>query len=89
MHNSLYLLGLRCRDKVTGMEGIVTSITFDLYGCIQAILHPGLDSDGKVSETFWFDQNRLEIVNDNPVMDRPDFGFDKGPAERPKCMRTV
>jgi hypothetical protein len=43
----LLLLGYRVRDKVTGMTGVVSSISFDLYGCVQAIVNRGLDKDGK------------------------------------------
>lgn len=59
----LNLLGLRVRDRVSGFEGVVASVCFDLYGCIQAIVHPGLQSDGKLGDQSWFDVNRLEIVS--------------------------
>ena len=55
----LSLLGKRVKDKVTGLEGVVTSVGFDLYGCIQVIIHPGLDSSGKLQDPHWFDIARL------------------------------
>jgi hypothetical protein len=85
----LNLLGLRVRDRVSGFEGVVASVCFDLYGCIQAIVHPGLQADGKLGDQSWFDVNRLEIVSDAPVMNRPNFEFgevakgNKGAAEKP------
>lgn len=85
----LELLGMPCKDRVTGMTGVVTSIGFDLYGCVQAIVHPGLDEKGGLKETLWFDIARLEITGDEPVMDRPNFEYGyvaegkKGPAEKP------
>ena len=33
----LELLGQKVEDKVTGFRGVVTTISFDLYGCIQAV----------------------------------------------------
>lgn len=86
----LNLLGHRVKDKVTGFSGIVTSVTFDLYGCIQGLVHPGLDTVGKFVEQVWFDFNRLEILDGTPVMPNPfsidptDFAL-KGPAEKPKA----
>jgi len=82
-------LGLKVRDRVTGMEGVITSVSFDLYGCIQAVLHPGLDKEGKLRDPLWFDVTRLETLDPTPVMSIPDFGTGpvseglKGPAEKP------
>lgn len=67
------LLGLRVRDKVTGFEGVVTTVGFELYGCVQAVVHPGLDKDGKARDSTWFDVSRLTILSDTPVMDVPNF----------------
>ncbi len=83
------LLGLRVEDRVTKFKGVVASVSFDLYGCIQAMINPGTDKDGKLQDQVWFDVNRLEILSKKPVMDRPDFSFapildaKKGPAEKP------
>ena len=88
------LLGFKVKDRVTGFSGVVTSIGFDLYGCIQAIVHPGLDKDNKFLDSHWLDINRLEIISDKPVMPVPNFSFgpisegDKGPAEKPKFTRA-
>lgn len=85
----LSLLGKRVRDKVTGKEGVVASVGFDLYGCIQAIVNPGMEKDGKLGDSIWFDVSRLEIKSDIPVMDPPNYIFGpvaeglKGPAEKP------
>ena len=93
MNEHLKLLGLRVRDKITKMEGVVTCVSFDLYGCIQALVHPGLDKDGKPREVFWYDVSRLKILSTAPVIDVPDFGDDgrisrgmkgaAGPSEKP------
>lgn len=69
----LSLLGLSVRDRVTGMEGIVTSISFDLYGCIQALINTGLDEKGEFKPQNWFDIRRMEVLSEDPVMEQPDF----------------
>ena len=85
----LSLLGFPCKDRVTGLTGIITNIGFDLYGCVQAIVHPGMSGDGKLQDTIWFDIARLEITGNSPVMDQPNFEYGhvaegkKGPSEKP------
>lgn len=95
LKKNLDLLGLRVLDRVTGAKGVVTSVGFDLYGCIQAVVNPGLDKDGKAAESHWYDVSRLEVVSDKPVMPRPQFEWTpetvsagrKGPAERPAFLK--
>lgn len=87
------LLGKTARDRVTGFSGTVSSVSFDLYGCIQAALTPPLDKDGNLVDGRWFDINRLEVTNENRVMplptwEGPKFGatpqtHTHGPADKP------
>jgi len=90
----LEMLGMPCKDRVTGMEGVITAITFDLYGCIQAIVHPGIDKNGILKDTLWFDVARLEITSSTPVMECPNFNYGavaegkKGPSEKPRMMKA-
>ncbi len=88
------LLGLRVEDRVTGMKGVVASISFDLYGCVQAIVNPGLGKDGKLSDQIWFDVSRLKVLDKKPVMQVPDFEYGpqaeglQGAAEKPKTWKA-
>ena len=90
----LALLGLRVEDRVTGCTGVVTSIGFDLYGCIQAIVHPGMGNDQKMRESLWFDISRLKVLSTDPVVTPPDYDFGdvaegkKGPAEKPSAFKN-
>ena len=96
LQKHLDLLGMRVVDRVTGARGVVASITFDLYGCIQAVVNPGLGKDGKPMESAWFDVQRLEVTSNKPVMPRPEFEWTpkvvaagwKGPAERPPLNKA-
>lgn len=89
----LSLLGLKAEDKVTGFKGIIASVSFDLYGCVQAIVNPGMDSSGKLGEPYWFDVNRLKILDETPVMDLPNFeegpqaDGKQGAAEKPRSNK--
>lgn len=90
----LNLLGLHVEDRVSGFKGVVTSISFDLYGCVQAIVHPGLDTDKNLGEQQWLDVARLRVTKLKPVMPRPDFEYGdaakgkKGPAEKPAFIKV-
>lgn len=93
----LELLGLKVRDKVTGLIGVVSCISYDLYGCIQAVVSPVADIEkGSVPEGRWFDVARLEVLDPTPVMEIPGGRFTvtrsaspepstdrPGPAEKP------
>lgn len=91
----LGLLGMRVKDRVTGFEGVVSSVSFDLYGCIQAVVTPAAGEKGKLEDSRWFDVQRLEIVAKEPVMAKPEFDYSpadiaagkKGPAEKPTSPR--
>jgi hypothetical protein len=67
------LLGYPVVDKVTGFTGIVTSVSFDLYGCVQVIVSPPIDKDGKRPEAHWFDEKRLRVTSEERVMPMPCF----------------
>ena len=73
VEESISLLGFKAQDKVTGFAGVVTSISFDLFGCIQAIVLPPVDKDGNDQEGRWYDIARLDILEEKRVMDCPKF----------------
>ena len=89
----LALLGFRAEDKVTGYKGVISNISFDLYGCVQTVLSPPVDKDGKKTSGEWFDIARLKITSKKPVMDVPDFDFGaqaegkQGASEKPMCSK--
>lgn len=67
-------LGHTAVDKVSGISGVIDSICFDLYGCVQASLRPqGADKDGNPYKGYWYDISRMRITSDEPVMQQPDF----------------
>jgi hypothetical protein len=84
----LQLMGLPMKDRVTGFVGVVSSICFDVYGCIQAVLAPPMNDKGELPDSRYFDVKRL-VANWDRVM--PVFEFDKPPgkeagaAEKPRA----
>lgn len=87
-HVFLDLLGKTAKDRVTGFSGVVASVSFDLYGCVQVVLSPPIDKDGKLPDGRWFDVNRVLVTDENRVMPLPKWGatpqtHDHGPADKP------
>lgn len=85
------LLGSKGKDRITKQDGVISSISFDLYGCIQVLLTPLKVKNGmEIKSHGWFDLNRIEITKGKKVMEHPSFEtkYDTfndvgGPAEKP------
>lgn len=73
--DAISLLGRPARDKVTDFAGIVSSVSFDLYGCVQVALTPRQQgASAEVKHGAWFDIGRLDVDYDaERVMPVPDF----------------
>ena len=85
--SALKTLGLKGRDRITNFEGVITTVGFDLYGCVQVVLNPGLDKDFKLRESLWFDFKRIDVSTER-AMDAPAFaatqaGREIGAGEKP------
>lgn len=66
--------GIKVRDKITGFEGIVTGYVEYITGCNQALLAPRVDGSGALREPHWFDEQRLEVLDDTPIeIDNGDY----------------
>jgi hypothetical protein len=84
------LLGCKGKDIITDFKGIITSVCFDLYGCIQVILTHKVDKDGKEVDSRWLDINRIKVLDKRLVMQMPDLKNKyaaildvNGPADKP------
>lgn len=82
MKQYLDILGLAVLDRVTGFEGIATSVSFDLYGCVQVVVVPKKNEENK-AEGKWFDHKRLLITGTDPIMDVPTFTMVPGGQSLP------
>jgi hypothetical protein len=56
--------GKKAKDKITGFAGIITSKHTYMYGCTQYGLNPPVDKDGKTQDVHFFDEGRIEIIED-------------------------
>jgi hypothetical protein len=55
-------LGQQAKDKVTGLQGILTGRSTFIYGCDQYCIVPPIDKDGKMPEAHWFDEGRIQVT---------------------------
>ncbi len=84
----LQLLGLKVKDRVTGFTGIAESISYDLYGCVQAVVKPPINEKGEVVDGRWFDVSRLEVLDPTPVMTIPGNRFMVARSAQPEPSRS-
>ena len=73
LNDHLKILGFKAEDIVTGFSGVISSVSFDLYGCVQAVIQPAVDERGSVQDGRWFDTSRLKIIGKKPVMEIPCY----------------
>jgi hypothetical protein len=87
VNSYLDILGKRVRDLITDYKGVATSVSFDLYGCVQVFVNPGLDEDNNIRQGHWFDYKRLktDALKTDPLIKQPEFAFTKeaGPENKP------
>ena len=63
-----FKLGSKLKCKVTGFEGIATGHCEYITGCDTYCLNPGIDKDGKLQDTKWFDDMVLKVLEENAVI---------------------
>lgn len=56
-------LGDRVRDRISGLEGIVTGIATYLYGGPDVRISPESCTDFQPAEPQWMDMRRVEVKN--------------------------
>ena len=74
----LELLGKRCRDIVSGLEGICIGVVEWMYGCRQFVLQPKAEDGMKKTFSSFYFEKQLEVI-DEGVTDKVEV-----PAYRPQ-----
>lgn len=57
-----FKMGVKLRDRVTGLEGICTGRLEYMNGCVQFCIKPKVGKDGKVPNGDWIDSQQLEQI---------------------------
>jgi hypothetical protein len=77
-------LGSKCRDSITGLTGIATARTEYLYGCVHVCINPQELKDGKPVDCSWFDEQRVEVIEEKPPVVSPaSSAASGGPNQSP------
>lgn len=77
-------LGKKYRDKITGIEGIATSVTEFLYGCRRIGL-TYKDGDGKPADVVFDEPSLEEVKEPKRIAPRQNTG---GPHDRAPISRV-
>lgn len=76
-------LGWIVKDKISGIEGVVTSRTEYMNKCIRLGVTPtGLDKDKKPYEAIWIDEEQLSVLRETSEYLPNNKDYSGGP-ERP------
>ena len=59
-----FKLGDKVRDKISGLEGIITSRIEFLNGCVQYGIQPPVTPDGTMREVEYIDEEQLEHIEE-------------------------
>lgn len=77
-------LGKKARDKITGLEGIVTGRCEYLYGCTQYCLLPKAEGN-KAPDGTWYDEGRIEVIDEGIKAKEVQVKEKGGPSCGPSC----
>ncbi len=58
-------LGDKLYDKVSGFEGVAVSKQETVSGSTSFALQPKISDKGELPKKEWFDENRLEVCENN------------------------
>ena len=77
-------LGSLVKDSFTGFTGIATAYTEWLYGCTRICIEPKELKDGKPIEAQWFDEQRVEVIEEKkPKISKQSSADSGGPQADP------
>lgn len=71
------------RDMVTGFKGTVIGFCTYTTGCNQYLLAPSVGADGDFKESRWFDEARLQVLEERQDIKNVDLVGDTNGADRP------
>jgi hypothetical protein len=69
-----YNNGDRARDRISRLQGIITSRADHLFGCNRYWVSPEEHKDGKVEGGGWFDEDQLELLDARVIVPRVRVG---------------
>lgn len=81
-------LGSIVKDALTGFTGRATARVEYEYGCARIFIEPGELKDGKPVEGMYFDEQRVEVVEEKcPVVSKDSSATSGGPHDAPTRLK--
>lgn len=74
-------LGMRAKDRVTGLEGIVIARTEWLYGCTRITIQPEKRNDGTHVDSITIDEPQGIVLNPNTEFTKEKVTEETPPGE--------
>lgn len=82
-------LGSTVKDALTGFTGRATARVEFEYGCARIFIEPGVLQDGKPIDGIYFDEQRVEVVEEKePVISKDSSATSGGPYNAPTRHRN-
>lgn len=79
-HEHQHLIGAKARDLVTGIEGIITAVSYYLNGCVRVCIQPLAKDHKPADEVEWCDVQQVRRIG---VGVRQQMGLAGTEAEPP------
>ncbi len=79
----MIVLGTKVRDKFTGFSGVAVGRTEWIFGCTRYAVEATELHEGKPIEAQWFDEQRLELLQDAPAQKEAESKGPGGPQRDP------
>jgi len=76
------ILGSKVKDTITGFTGIATGFITFMYGCNRVQITPQELHDGKSIDPEWFDDQRVQVVEEQKPAVEPTSVSTSGGDER-------
>lgn len=54
-------LGLTVKSRVSGVAGVLTSRSENMYGCNRYYIQPRVGKDNKLPDGWWVDEDDVEV----------------------------
>ena len=81
----MFEFGVSAQDKISGFVGVVIGKASYITGCDQYLIQPRMNTkqvrEGQKPDAQWFDENRLEEIDDHECVTINTDGPDTGPCD--------
>jgi hypothetical protein len=67
-------LGKAVQQKTTGLKGIITARSENLYGCNRYYVQPKALKDSKLPDGWWMDEDDIKVTGRGVIVEKKNTG---------------